>query len=410
VLNRGATVLSPSYSAMRRIAREVGADSDIVTVPAVVGVVRDGETHLLRASGPGAVLDFARTPLLSGRSKLLLARAGIDAWRARRKTGYDTRELRAELDTETVAQYCDRRLNAEIRDRLVEPLLGGLFLTDAKDLSVADLFFSFTKILGSGILGYRGGIDFFARALAERLDVRTDAPVTSVEDRPGGAHVRWTQDGVEHEEHVDGVVVSVAAPVVPTIYPELDPAVQEILLEGLQRANFIGFRFALSERPESDALLVVIPSGELDGLATVTFEHNLGPGTAPAGKGVVGVLVYHEWATPRMHLSDEELIEEVLPELERVVPGISETIEFAAVSRWTPGALRTVQGTHRLIAELHDRLDPSARVQLAGDYLGVPSINGSIVSGEAAGDRLARTIGTGAGSRPNGGGAGALID
>jgi len=388
-LNTGATVLGASYHAMLGLAEDVGVRGQIVEVAPTIGVVRDGHVHVLRGAGLGAVLDFVRTPLLSARSKLLLARVAVDAFRARRKAGYDRPDLRAELDSETVAEYCDRRLNAEIRDRLLGPVLGGLFVTDGKGLSVADLFFTLSKVLGGGMLGYEGGIDFFARAVAERLDVRTGARVSHVERREDGATVRWTQAGAEHEEDVAGVIMTTAAPLVPTIYPGLEPESQAILLEGLTQANFISLRFALSERPPQDTLLVVVPSGELAGLATVMYEHNISPGCAPDGKGLVGALLYHEWVTPRLHLSDDELIEASLPALDRVVPGIADHIEFAQVTRWTPGALRTEQGTHRLIAELCDRMDPSHRVQLAGDYLSVPSINGSVVSGEAAAQRLA---------------------
>jgi oxygen-dependent protoporphyrinogen oxidase len=392
ILNRGATVLGASYDAMLALTKEIGAEAELVEVAPTIGIVRDGTVHLLRGAGPGAALDFLRTPLLSPRSKLLLARAGVDAFRARKKAGYDQPHLRAELDVETVAEYCDRRLNAEIRDHLLGPVLGGLFVTDGHGLSVADLFFSLTKILGGGMLGYRGGIDFFARALAGELDVRTSAPTTLVERRDDGARVTWTQDGREHEEDVAGVVLTVAAPLVPALYPGLDPGTQGLLLEGLKQANFIGIRFALSARPDSDALLVVVPSEELDGLATVMYEHNIAPGAAPDGKGLVAVLLYHEWVTPRLGLSDDELIEAVLPALDRVVPGIADLIEFAELTRWTPGALRSEQGTHRLIAELHDRMDATHRVQLAGDYLSIPSINGSVVSGEAAAARLAGAI------------------
>ncbi|MCW3013045.1 MAG: hypothetical protein JWO02_137 [Solirubrobacterales bacterium] len=112
---------------------------------------------------------------------------------------------------ETVAEYCDRRLNAEIRDHLLGPVLGGLFVTDGDGLSVADLFFSLTKILG-GMLGYRGGIDFFARALAAELDVRTSARASLVERLDDGVRVTWRQEAGEHEEQVAGVVLSVPAP------------------------------------------------------------------------------------------------------------------------------------------------------------------------------------------------------
>jgi oxygen-dependent protoporphyrinogen oxidase len=259
-------------------------------------------------------------------------------------------------------------------------------------MSVADLYFSLVKFLGGGMLGYRDGIDFFARALADRLEVELCARAKLIERSEEGARVVWTRDGREHEERVAGAVITVAAPLVPAIYPGLDPELQAMLLEGLHQANFLSARFALSTRPDADALVVVVPSGEPGGVSTVMYEHNISPGCAPAGKGVVGALFYHEWTTPRLELSDDELLEQMLPALDRVVPGIADQIEFAEITRWAPAALRSEPGMHKLIAEIDRRIDGSDRVQLAGDYLSIPSINGSVVSGEAAARRLARAI------------------
>jgi oxygen-dependent protoporphyrinogen oxidase len=389
ILNTGATVLGASYDAMLALARDAGVESDVIRTPATIGVVRDGAVHRLRGAPPGALVDFVRTPLLSARSKLLLARAGIDAFRARGKAGYDHPELRAQLDTESIAEYCGRRLNDEIRDVLLGPVMGGLYVTDGAALSVADLHFTLTKILAGGMLGYRGGIDFFARALADRLDVRTGCRVTHVERTATSARVLWDAG----EETVDGVVLTVAAPLVPALYPGLEPAVQGMLLEGLRQSDFISVRLALRRRPDEDAMLVVVPSDELGGIATVMFEHRISEGCAPEGKGLVGVLLYHEWVSPRLGRTDDELLSELLPDLDRLVPGVADAIEFAEITRWTPGAPRAVPGTHRLMAEIVARTGPGQRVQLAGDYLSIPSINGSVLSGEAAARRLEATLG-----------------
>jgi oxygen-dependent protoporphyrinogen oxidase len=389
VLNTGATVLGASYDAMLTLAREIGVDGEVFAVKPVIGVFAEGRAHWLRGSGPGAVIDFVRTPLLSARSKLLLWRLALDAWRARRAAGYDKPSERATLDVESVADYCERRLNAEIRDRLLVPLMGGLFVVDGARMSIADLYFSLVKFLGGGMLGYRAGIDFFARALAERLSVRLNDQVSLVQ--ADGDRVRVVS--TRGEDEVDGVVLTVAAPLVPPIYPALDPSLQGMLLEGLKPANMISVRLALRERVGGEALIVVAAEGELGGVSTVMFEHNISPGSAPPGKGIVGALLYHEWVSSRMELSDDELLADVLPELERLVPGLAEIVEDVEVTRWQPAALRSEPGMHRVIASIDGALDNGHRIQLAGDYLSIPSINGSVVSGENAARRLAAALG-----------------
>lgn len=392
VLNTGATVLSASYANMLALVDELGLGDKLVDVKPTVGIAAGGEVHWLRGAGPGALVDFIRTPLLSGKSKLILIKAALDAFRARKKAGYGDAELRAELDTESVAEYCDRRLNREILDRLFSPLMGALFVVDGDEVSVAELQFSLVKFLGGGMLGYRDGIDFLAQALAERVDVELGAEVSLLEDEGDGARVVWSKDGTEHDERVAGAISTLTASQVPGIYPGLAPELQAILLEGLKVANFIGFRFALSRRPELDGLLVAVPKDEFGGLGTVVLEHNVSPGAAPPGKGLIAVLTYHEWGTARLDRSDEELVEEVLADLERMLPGTAELVEFCEVTRWTPGSLRSEPGMHKLIAEIDRRIDTDTRVQLAGDYLTVASVNGSILTGETAASRLAAAI------------------
>jgi oxygen-dependent protoporphyrinogen oxidase len=153
ILNRGATVLGASYDAVKALARDVGVEDDIVRVPSRVGIVRDGRTYWLRGGGFGALVDFIRTPLLSWKSKLVLTRAAFDALRARRKAGFGDPSLRAELDVESVSDYSDRRLNSEVRDIILDPVMGGLLIVDGLAASVADLFFLASKVLGGGVLG-----------------------------------------------------------------------------------------------------------------------------------------------------------------------------------------------------------------------------------------------------------------
>ncbi|WP_354698526.1 Renalase [Paraconexibacter sp. AEG42_29] len=392
IVNTGATVLAGSYDAMFDLAREVGVADRLFTPPAVIGVVRDGTVHELRGQGLGAIADFLRTPLLSARSKLTLVRATADILRARTRVGYDRPDLRAELDTETVAAYCERRLNAEIRDHLFDPVLGGIFVVEGKNLSIVDLWFTLWKVLLGGLCGYRGGMDFFARAVAAELDVRTDAPVVRVVRDGDGALVRWDDADGPHEERVDGVVLAVDAVQATRLFPELNPALQELMLEGLEQANFVSLRLGLSRRPTTRSLLTVAGSGALGGIATISYEHNLSAGCAPDGKGLLGILLYHEWATPRLGLTDGELLDAVLLSLERVEPGIADILEFAEITRWTPAAIKGTHGTHRVIARVDGLIDPADRVQLAGDYLGVVSVNGSIVSGNATARRLGASL------------------
>src|SRR6202011_5029109 len=99
----------------------------------VLGTIRDGRVRRLRSNG--LVMDGLRTDLLSWRSKVRARRILVDALRMRSSLSYENLGLAARFDVETAAEYCERRLNPELREYLVEPVLRALFTESAERLS-----------------------------------------------------------------------------------------------------------------------------------------------------------------------------------------------------------------------------------------------------------------------------------
>lgn len=74
------------------------------------------------------------------------------------------------------------------------------------------------------------------------------------------------------------------------------------------------------------------------------------------------------------------------------MPGMAERVIFAEVNRWVPGATLSTAGIHKRVAERETRIEPSERVQLAGNDFNSPTINHSVISSSAAARRLADTL------------------
>ena len=74
--------------------------------------------------GPRRLLPLLRSPLLSWKGKL---RACCEPWIARRQSAAD----------ESLAAFATRRLGKEVFERLVAPLVGGIYTADANQLSMA---------------------------------------------------------------------------------------------------------------------------------------------------------------------------------------------------------------------------------------------------------------------------------
>jgi protoporphyrinogen/coproporphyrinogen III oxidase len=392
-INRGAQLFPSAYTETLRLARDAGLDGELEEFTPLIGVLRDGRAHALRGAGPGMALDGLRTPLLSARSKALLPKLAIDAFRMRRALRYPEQEARARWGGETVAEYCDRRLNAEIRDYLIDPLMQGLVLTDAKRMPVVDFFFTAANLLGSPMQRYPAGYAFLCEGLAERIgDVRLGSRVERVEHTRGGVEVVWNGPEGEREAEASGCVIAIPGPMVPAIHPGLDERRAEILTREIDQSVAFGVHLALSSPPAGELVALTVPSREMDGLATITFDHVSMPGSVPPGKGVASAYLTNDWCAPRRRLSDAELLAEVMPKVESLLPGISETVEFTEIDRWEPCTPLSVAGIHALIAELGRLSEPADPVQLAGDFTTYATVNACVISGEFAAARLSHSL------------------
>jgi oxygen-dependent protoporphyrinogen oxidase len=399
-LNRGAQLLPSAYTATVALARDLGLGPQLCEFVPRLAVMRGGRRHELRGTGLGMALDGLSTGLLSPKSKLLMRRLVVDALRRRRAMTYDGHDARAAWDTETIAEYCARRLNAEIRDYVIDPVMRGLCLIDSREMSVVDFFFTALNMLGTTMLRYPAGYDFLPKALARRLrDVRLGVEVESVTRSAQGGVEVVVRDGSSGTQALSaaGAVLALPGPAIAAVYPGLDTRRREILTTETTTSVAYGVHFALPRRPPDDLVAITVPGCELEGLATITFEHTSMPTCVPPGKGLISGYFTDDWCRPRQSVGDEQVIAEATALVERVYPGVVGTAEFAALDRWAPSIPVSRPGFHRLSAELHRLSDPREPVQLAGDFASIATVNACVVSGEAAARRLGSTVPGGSG-------------
>jgi oxygen-dependent protoporphyrinogen oxidase len=391
-MNRAANILPASYKTITQLAADVGLADQVLRMDGAIGTLRDGTIHRLHSDT--LVRDAVKTRLLSTRSKLRAAHILVDALRMRSSLSYENLGKAARFDVETAAEYCDRRLNKELQTYLVEPVLGALYGGEASRISVVDFFFAVVNFIGSGFMRYPGGIDFLVRALADRLDVRTSAPATLVERDGDSVTVHWSERGEKRSEACAACVIAVVGAAVPALYPQLDARQREILTTEFEYNTVFNTHLGLSSRPTEPSLIVQVPRAEDRGLCVVTFDHNSSPTLVPAGKGKLSTYWLHAWCEARVERTDDELLDEMFPSIEKVVPGVRDLVETTRIDRWRPAVLMSKPGTYVAMAEFARRIDPRSPVQLAGDYLSASSTNGCAVSGERAADRISALVGS----------------
>lgn len=392
-INRAANILPSSYHAIVELVTELGLDDRVTAVPGALAIPRDGRLHRIRSAGPGMVLDGARTGLLGPASKARLARVAADAVRMRSRLSYANLGEAARFDTMTAAEYCDRHLDPDLYDYLVDPIVRALFTTEADRVSVVDFFFAAVNFVGAGFLRYGGGVGFLPEALAHRLDVRTATRVTAVEETADGVLVDWQDASGAGRTEADAAVVATTAGEAARLCPGLAPPLRDILQHRIEYGTTLVGHHALRRPPDTDAMVIPVPRPVHPHLCVVTNDHVISPSAAPPGAGLVSTYWVDSWSRQHRDTDDAELAALMTTGLDTVLPGAAADVEFTTIDRWSPSVVLSRPGCYATVAELAVALTGQRRLQFAGDYLTASSTNGCVVSGERAAARIRAVLG-----------------
>jgi oxygen-dependent protoporphyrinogen oxidase len=141
---------------------------------------------------------------------------------------------------------------------------------------------------------------------------------------------------------------------------------------------------------ETPAYVVLMPSCEDREIAYFFVETNKSPDRAPAGHGLLGVGWEMDASAAWMDRSDEEIVQRTLETALRVFPELTGTVDYTHVRRWRLALPHHPPGGFARIGALNDRLDPTSRIQFAGDYLAAEGQNSAIGLGTRAAENLER--------------------
>ncbi|HEV7865794.1 MAG TPA: NAD(P)/FAD-dependent oxidoreductase [Acidimicrobiia bacterium] len=388
LMDTAAAILPTTYRQMVKLIADAGLAGEIVPTSDLVGIVRQGTVHRLRSH---AKTDGLTTKLLSAGAKLQMVKMVADLVRAGDRLDWYDLGRAADLDTETARQYADRRLSSEILEWIIDPALGALFVASPERLSAVDFLFAVRNILGGSFFNSPTGVDFLPRGLARHVAVELSARCTSVEEQADGVTVTWERAGEsERVEDAAVCVIALSGHQMLGVYPQIDPVRRDVV-EGIEYSTCVDVHLGLSKPPEETAMMVQVPRLEHPDLNVIVLDHNRAPGRAPAGKGLLTSYWHTAFADQQWDRSDEEIVEAAIPAIDRVLPGVADTVELTHVQRWRPAVVMSRPGTYQDLVRFTAATDPSARIQLCGDYLSASTTNASLCSGERVAERLIRS-------------------
>ncbi|MFF3379153.1 protoporphyrinogen oxidase [Streptomyces sp. NPDC002680] len=390
------------------LAREVGLDDRLR--PPATSTASIWTRGALRPFPKGHVMGVpGNASALAGvLSEEGLARIERDADLPRTEVGDDV----------AVGEFVAARLGREVVDRLVEPLLGGVYAGDAYRISmrsaVPQLFevakrqASLTEGVrgiqarmaaapqqtGSVFMGIQGGVGQLPLAVAESVRARggeivTGAPVTELR-RVAGTSAGWRVVAGDRVLDADGVVVAVPTPVAADLLRAEAPAAAAELA-GVEYASMalitLAYRRADVSLPEGSGFLVPPVDGRT--IKASTFASQKWGWIAEENPDllVLRTSVGRYAETEILQRPDTELVDVSRHDLKEAT-GLTAAPVETRVTRWDDGLPQYPVGHHARVDRIREHIAKLPGLAVCGaayDGVGIPAC---IASAHAAVDVL----------------------
>jgi len=344
------------------LCRELGLEP-ISTNQSVKGsfIRRGNRLHALPAGFGGLVptswWGLARTSLLSPMAKM---RVGLEPWIP----------AGSEADDESLGSFVRRRFGSEAYERLVRPLLGGIYGGDVDALSLKATFPQFQTMerehgslvraarkrppsTGSVFHTLAGGMQSLTDALLARsgATVRTGFEVKRVYPDSG----KWAVETSE-KDSFDAVICTVPAYAAAGMLSSLDEVAAVLNQIPYNSSAILTLAFREDRVPRAlDGYGYLNPESEGKPVRACTWSSSKIPGRAPEGSVLLRLFFGRSTDDPWLTATDRELMVCAAEELQDTL-GIRDEPKFHRVQRWIKEQPAYTMGHPARMALLDSRL------------------------------------------------------
>ncbi|PAY18150.1 protoporphyrinogen oxidase [Rhodopirellula sp. SM50] len=396
-----------------QLCRDVGLGDDLIgTNPEGRGAMVLSRGRLEKipegfyVMAPSRLWPLLTTKILSPKGKL---RSGCEVF-VPRKRGQDDESLKS---------FVCRRFGTEMFERLVQPLVGGIYTADPNRLSVAATmprFLDMEQKYGSLIRGMlnqrrsrqqpgeksggaqysqfmtlRGGMSQLIKALEQSLPegtVRINTPANFIVPSESG----WSiSSGAEdpRREASDAVIIAAPATQAARVLSTVDQDLSQ-LLGGIQYASCAVVSLAFRREQIGNDLQsfgFVVPAVEGHFILSCSFSSVKYGGRAPEGTVLMRVFIGGACQSGLLRLPNMQLLELAHWEVAKLLDIEGEPL-MRHITRQRHAMPQYHVGHQNRIAKINQRLQWFPTLALAGNSLSSVGVPGCIESGQKAAERI----------------------
>ena len=348
-----------------------------------------GALHRLPENGPM----FLKSSLISWPGKLRLA---LEPFIPRRTDGAD----------ETLASFGRRRLGEEALQKLIAPMVSGIFAGDPETMSlrscfprIAELEEEYGSLVGAmiklakkkkreasqgktvagaagpgGVLtSFRNGIQELTDTLADELGPETIVTGQAVTALAPGGSSPWRLGTATVDIDADVVILASPAHATASILADVDAAMTRVLGE-IPYASMTVVCFGYERERiarDLDGFGYLIPKGEGMNTLGTLWDSSIFENRAPAGRVLLRSMLGGACFPDYVKLSDGEVLRRVQEDL-RTIMGIAAEPSFARIFRHPQAIPQYTVGHARRLAALAERASAHPGLFLTGNsYRGI---------------------------------------
>ena len=302
----------------------------------------------------------------------------------------------------SVAEFVAARLGADVVDRLVEPLLGGVYAGHADELSLQATAPQIAA-LGSDLLagaaaarasattgpvfaGLVGGVGQLPAAVAGDVDVRLDATVRELTRTSDGWRLSVGPTTDVESIVVDAVIVAAPAPAAARLLAEAAPDAA-FALAAIDYASVAIVTYVFDEGPDFAGSGFLVPPVDDTFIKAATVSSNKWQWVADSGRTVIRASVGRAGEATLLQTADVDIAARALADLRSAFGGLPEPID-SHVQRWGGGLPQYAVGHLDRVETVERDIAAVPALEVCGAAyrgVGIPAV---IASGQAAARRL----------------------
>ncbi len=383
-IEMGATQMSTGYKEYMALAREMGMEAELIKCSQVMGILHKGKLNEIDAEKPWTA---AFSGVLSLRSKLKMINTVRDFLALKPKMNVLDVSASHEADTESVREYCDRRLNREIYDAVIDPMIRGYTLNSAAKVSAVEWFSSLGNLAGQTFVALRGGNQRMPEAVASHLNVRTNASVSDISRTNSGVEITYTEAGKQASIKADACVLATRLPEAVKLAPSIAHTAAPLASQ-LHYNRGLLVHLGYAKKTKTKALGVLLSTAEDPHIGLIWLEHNKDPEVAPPGHSQITCYFDESGIDGVGAGEDTDYMTYATNMIERIFPELRGSQDLLEISRWPIAIPNPAPGIYKAVHAMKQRIDVADPIQLAGDYFTCTGQNSAIYWGRRAAENL----------------------